>query len=303
MSAVSGLARAALPTVRVLFLVAAAAFAGWGLVHDWSQITAALQEVSLGQDLISAVLVLTGVGLTGLLWTKLLRQYGYPLSLSTALPVFFVGQLGKYIPGSLWSLAAQAEMAAAVGVPMRVTVTTGLLFLWVNVASATAVGGVCLLSGELTVPVPALAVALICLAAVVALTPWALREFATRVADSLWRPHSPIWFALSVAGLMLLTWSAYGVAVLALLPGGVPVSAAIGAFAISYVAGVLVIVAPAGVGVREVVLIALLDPLVGLGPSVVAALLSRFLLVAADFALAGLTWSVRRFAVVRDPGQ
>lgn len=302
MSRVSGPARAVLPAVRVLFLLAAVAFAGWGLARDWPQITAALQAVSLRRGLISALLVLTGVWISGSLWTRLLRPYGFPLPLRTALPVFFVGQLGKYIPGSLWSLAAQAEMAAAIGVPMRVTVTTGLLFLWVNVASAIAVGGACVLSGNLAVPVPALGVALICLAAVVALTPWALREFATRLAGSPWRPGSVTWFALSVAGLMLLTWSAYGAAVLALLPGGVPVIAAIGAFAISYAAGVLVVVAPAGVGVREVVLIALLDPLVGLGPSVVAALLSRVLIVAADFGLAALTWSVRRVMVVGNPG-
>ena len=58
---------------------------------------------------------------------------GAALPLREGLATFFVGQLGKYIPGSVWSIGAQAQMAARRSVPPRVTVAAGLLFLGYHV--------------------------------------------------------------------------------------------------------------------------------------------------------------------------
>ena len=56
--------------------------------------------------------------------------------------MFFVGQLGKYVPGSVWSIGAHAHLAARHGVPLRVTVGTSLMFLGLNLATAGLVVGV-----------------------------------------------------------------------------------------------------------------------------------------------------------------
>lgn len=63
-----------------------------------------------------------------------------------------------------------------------------------------------------------------------------------------------------------------------------PVAAYGGAFALSYAVGVVVVVAPAGVGAREAIFILLLTPL---------ALLARVVHTAAD-ALLAAGWSVSR---------
>ena len=67
-----------------------------------------------------------------------------------------------------------------------------------------------------------------------------------------------------------------------------PVSAGVAvAFALAHAAGVLLIVAPAGLGAREGVLIALLVPMVGVPSAAAAALLARLVHALADFLIAG----------------
>ena len=50
-------------------------------------------------------------------WRVLLEDLGTHLALPPASSVFLVGQLGKYLPGSVWTVVAQAEMGAQLAVP------------------------------------------------------------------------------------------------------------------------------------------------------------------------------------------
>ena len=62
------------------------------------------------------------------------------------------------------------------------------------------------------------------------------------------------------------------------------------AFAASYMVGVVIVLAPAGAGVRELTLIALLAPLLGVPSATAAALLMRVVHTIDDFAIAGIAW-------------
>jgi uncharacterized membrane protein YbhN (UPF0104 family) len=62
----------------------------------------------------------------------------------------------------------------------------------------------------------------------------------------------------------------------------------VGGYALAWVAGFLFILAPAGVGVREIVLAATLAGTVDSGAVVAIVLLSRVLLTAVDLVLAGI---------------
>ena len=67
------------------------------------------------------------------------------------------------------------------------------------------------------------------------------------------------------------------------------IAIAAGGFAAAYVVGVAVVVAPAGVGAREVTLVALLSPAVGLATATAVALVTRVLHTAADLTLAAVS--------------
>jgi glycosyltransferase 2 family protein len=62
---------------------------------------------------------------------------------------------------------------------------------------------------------------------------------------------------------------------------------AVGAFAIAWCAGPIVMIAPAGAGVRELALVALLAPVLDPAAALVVALVSRLFLTIADLVLAG----------------
>ena len=54
--------------------------------------------------------------------------------------IFFVGQLGKYLPGSVWSVLAQAEMGARLDVPRRRSGVVGLVSIGLGVLTGLLVG-------------------------------------------------------------------------------------------------------------------------------------------------------------------
>lgn len=289
---------------RAAFLIAALTFAAWGLRSQWPEILVALRDVELWQWLAAGLACLVGTAVTGVTWTVILSGYGHRPGPLQTLPIFFVGQLGKYIPGNVWSFAAQAQMASESGVPPRTTVATGLLFLLINVCSAVIVGCVGALAGAITGLVQAPMLLLLAVVAALCLTPFLLRAAAVALTGE--RSWSAGWrYSVAVWLLMLLTWLAYGAAVVTLLPPGAADRAlltATSAFAVAYVLGVVVVIAPAGLGIREVVMTALLAPAVGVGAAGAAALLSRVLLTFVDFLLAAGTWLVRRFAAASQVG-
>jgi len=64
----------------------------------------------------------------------------------------------------------------------------------------------------------------------------------------------------------------------------------IGAFAASFMVGLVIPFAPAGVGARELTLVALLATVLPVSDAIAAALVVRIGHTIADFGLAGTTW-------------
>lgn len=279
---------------RVAFVVVALTFAVFGLHGQWPRVLASLGEVSVAALLPACGLTFLGVLLTGFVWLLLVRGYGHGVTSLAGLPIFFVGQLGKYIPGSLWTFAAQAEMATSQGIPARTTVAVGVIFLLVNVATALVLGGAVAVAGLVEIPLAPYALGALVVIAALSLAPCSIRRVAALLSVERWCPRSPGILTLQIAALMLITWSCYGAAVWVVLPAGVPLMACAGAFAVAYLAGLVAVFAPAGIGVREVVLTALLAPLVGVGAAGAAAILVRFLLTLADWSIAGVVWWLAR---------
>lgn len=279
---------------RVAFVAAALGFGWWWLRGQWPEVLEALAAVGVGRTLASLVLVVVGLLLTGVVWAGILRAYGHDVPRGLAMGVFFVGQIGKYIPGSVWSFGAQAKMATRYDVPARTTVATGLVFLWWSVVTAGIASGAGMLAGLPVAGLPRWLGAVAVAAGIALLLPPVTERLAARLAGTP-RPSLPLGLSASVTALMLVSWVLYGLALALLVPSGAGLSSGFvlqvtAAFALAYAVGVVVILAPAGLGAREVVLVALLTPLVGAVPAAAAALLSRLVHTAGDFLLALAGW-------------
>jgi hypothetical protein len=252
---------------------------------------------------VSCVLLFGGYAASAAVWAVMVRDLGGPrLPPWQAVRLFMIANLGRYVPGKVWQIAGLAALARGRGVPAAVATGAAVLGQGIALVAASAVGLGALVGGptELTT-----------------WAPWAAGAVAVAVGVGLFppvfRPVASLWFRLARqeepelpgtgrAALWLLlyglNWILYALSfwVLARSLGvEAPVVPLASAFAAAYVLGYLMIFAPAGVGVREGFLVALLTPWIGAAPAGALAVLARIWTTVVEVVPAALFW-VRHLA-------
>ena len=104
--------------VRYGFVVVTLALGAWAIATDWHRIGPELARIGLPMSLASLALTLTALVASMWTWRGLLAGLGSPLRFSVAARVMFVGTR-KYLPGAVWPVLVQTQMAAAYQVPRR----------------------------------------------------------------------------------------------------------------------------------------------------------------------------------------
>lgn len=280
---------------------------GWGmatvvavavvLADRWEEVGPFVADLRPGQAAAAAATVVVGVGLSAGVWRTLLAGLGSPLGLRAATRVFFLGQLGKYLPGSIWPVLAQMELGSDVAVPRRASAAAVILFLWVHLVTGLVVAAAGLPVAGVLHPASALLVP-VCLVLLAPAPLGRLLAAGLRLTRREPLPALPNATTMAVAAAWALAmWVAYGLH-LALLAsaGGDPVGvvAATGAFAGAWAAGFLFLIAPAGAGIREALLTVVLAPPLTTGAALAVAVASRLLLTLADAGWALTGWLVGR---------
>jgi glycosyltransferase 2 family protein len=227
---------------------------------------------------------------TGLAWPLALRQLGEPVPILVGLRIGLTAQVGKYLPGSIAHYVGRGGLARVAGIPLRASGLSTALEL----TSCLAGGLIILVAMVLIDPRPvasmpildfmAIAIALALLTAAAALAAW------------VWsRSRNPLVF-VAPATCLAASFALSGLSCFSLLAaldqGHASVAAVVGAFTLAWIAGFLVPGAPAGVGIREAVLLAALTPMVGAGPAIACTILHRLMTACVDAvaALLGYTW-------------
>ncbi|GGM04557.1 lysylphosphatidylglycerol synthase domain-containing protein [Dactylosporangium sucinum] len=270
----------------LLFLGSQLWWARHGLVDS-------VRTVGLGNALLAAVLAGVG-GLPGMFgWRILLAGLGTRLPTREALRVYFVGGLARYLPGGIWPAVAHASMATSLGEPPVRLAAAFLASQGLAVVAGLLVGLLALPALVAASPLWWLLLPVLAAAVVPVLAPGTLRAPLTLGARLLRRNTTlelPGRAALGKAtALMTLGWLISGthVAVLAVALGADPLTTltvGVGGFALSVVAGVVALVLPSGLGVRELVLGLTLATLLT-GPALVTVVaLSRILITVVDAA-------------------
>ena len=284
----------ALNIARVVFLVAAIGFSVWSLRSQWPDIGRDIGKTSVGNFLLGLFALYVGLLAFGGMWVRVLRGFGYPVPLVKGLGIFYVGQLGRYIPGSVWSFGAQATMARDINVPPRTTVSAGLVGLGFSLATSGVIGMIAVATGILRLGVPEWIPIVLAVLGLAVLAPPIVNFLGTRVAGKPATLRLTLIDVLVVVGLLVVTWVADGVALMVLSDGfsldpslwGTRLAIMVGAYGLSYVVGVVIIFAPAGLGAREAALTLLLTPALGLPAAAALAIVSRIPITITDFTLA-----------------
>jgi uncharacterized membrane protein YbhN (UPF0104 family) len=94
-------------------------------------------------------------------------------------------------------------------------------------------------------------------------------------------------------GWSLVVWALFGIHIWLLshavgASGATTVAAAVGGIALAWALGMVAVMSPDGLGVRDGVLLAVLAPIVGRTPALAIALASRVMFALADVILAGV---------------
>ncbi|UCC72700.1 MAG: flippase-like domain-containing protein [Gemmatimonadota bacterium] len=301
---------------RVALTVVVTYFLFRSLRLSWSEIAASdaaawrPRPVTLAASLLALLAVFAY--LVGL-WSRMVRKLDGPaLTFIDAVRIFFLANLGRYVPGKVWQLAGLTYLAGKKGVSLPVASTSAVLGQLFSLAAAACVAAAGLAVGASAgypQELSAWALALLALVGAVTMIPAALR-LVLRVAFKVARggeeaPEIDNWFGARWLGLYLPAWLGYGIAfglLWASFPALPPVfwPAAIGGFAAAYFLGYAAIFAPAGVGVREGAVAVLLAPWTGAAGAAVLAVIARLWMTAAELLplvlAAGARW-VRRPSV------
>ena len=282
--------------LRWAFVAAVIVFAALGFAGQWQAILDAIVNTPplvIGTGLLFSAL---GTAVTVPVFMGLLGALGVRLPWRPTTRILLVGQLGKYLPGSVWSVGAQARLGQPYGIPARSALTASSAFILFHLIGAVVTASLGLSLGWIDWSIPDWIPVGIIVAALVVLSPPVTSRVLGRVAGTraivTWRATA---IAVALGGLSWAFWGA-AVAVLAAdrLPPGELLSAlapAAAAYALAYAAGLVVVIAPAGLGVREAILIALLQPIFGTVGAAAIALLGRVISTLSDFILALLAYA------------
>lgn len=282
---------------RTVLLILVLAGAVWALVRNWSDVKGTLADLSWPQSIPSFVMVPVAMACATLSWQVFVDALGPRVGVRRGAQIFLVGQLGKYLPGSVWAYVLQVELGRKAGLA-RARVFAATVFSLATAVVAALIGGVVAIP-TLVQQDPSLAplrwLYLILPVVLVCLHPKILTAAANAGFKILRRPqpdrpikkrtvlHSLFWAMLSYAAFGLHLWF-----LVPPLPG--PSSGlflCIGAMSIGMIAGLFFFLLPSGAGVRELIIVTALTPSVGVGPAVAFAAVSRVFLTAADLLMAG----------------
>jgi len=211
----------------------------------------------------------------------------------------------------VWPYLAQARLGAQRGVPASRAAQAGLTFVLLHLLTGVVVGLPRLLLGsglDARFGLAVLIVPLVLLLVHPRVTS-RLVGLVGRVTRVTVQPATPTWGSLASAALwLLLAWALYGVSITALVVPFQPLTAGLvlqltSAYALAWSVGfvgaaLVVVAAPAGIGFREVALLATLSGIVADGPAALVVLMSRVLMTVADVLWAGIVAGTAR---LRDP--
>lgn len=292
---------------RIVVIVAVLTAVVYAAIREWGAVRQTISLLSWKSLVGSLAAIIIGMFTSVKVWQHLLASTGVALRFRHAALVNLVGQLGKYLPGSVWAFLLQTQLSRRYRISRPRALITLLLAaglttvtaLTLAVAAAPALArswgaaAWLLLLGPLTL---------------VTLLPAVLGKIANMALRLLRQPplpHPPIGSEVLKALLWsMASWGFFG-AHLWLLTGSLtkqPLTAfaiTTGAFALAMSSGFIAFILPSGVGVREAVLVAGLAPIAAAGPALALALTSRLLFTIADVSSAAVAAVIAR-AGLRD---
>lgn len=266
--------------------LAAIALAAREIVVQWRAFHASGARLEMRWPLIllSSALVFVAYGILVETWRRTVRAWGSQIGWSDAARIWFISNLGRYIPGKIWQIGAMGLMAQRAGVSPLAATGSAIV---INLVNLLAGFGLVAVTGAEFFEQRSVAIAFaLALSIALLLAPRFLPLMGALAGRVLRRdlviprlPDSAVWIATIGC---LAAWVVYGVAFRVMVAGVIgsapgKTSSYVAAFTGSYLLGYIAVFAPGGLGVREGALVTALGrlSLAQAGGAGVIALVSR----------------------------
>jgi glycosyltransferase 2 family protein len=265
------------------------------------------RDLRPGWLVVSGVMYLAGFLPSTLFWHRLLLLFDQPAPVWRAIRSWYIGSLGKYVPGKATVIVLRTALLRHDGVGIGVSTATIFYETLTTMAVGAFVSGaillvmmrdnweLALLSGVLMLiagapTVPAIFKRLARLAGIERAAPEAINKL-----DHLgWRGLAQAWLGIAVGWVLvgLSIWTALVASdgeASHLVPSQIVLSIAAGG--LSCVAGFVSFI-PGGLVVRDAVMLELLAPAVGQGPALVCALVARLVWLLSEVAISIILYPI-----------
>jgi uncharacterized membrane protein YbhN (UPF0104 family) len=256
------------------------------LIRGWPAVKAYPWQWNFAYLFASFAVMQVGYMVMARTWRSVLRAIDVRPSYHTAYWIFYISNLGRYLPGKVWQIGAAAMFGKRLGFSGHDMASSMIMHLLYFLP----VGSVLALSWG-TIPAPydqpalqALAWGLSLAALAAAIWPHLLLKAVPPLARFLKVDPDRWKLALSrraaIVAQSCFAWLCLSVGfalfVLSVMPLGVESGPDLArAYIASHLIGYLVLFAPGGLGVREGAITVLLSPMLGAAPAAGIALLSR----------------------------
>lgn len=218
-------------------------------------------------------------GILALAWKNILEHFGVPAKNYWVFRVYGLSQIAKYLPGNIIHLASRQALGMAAGIPGW---TMAKSTVWeLGLIAVTGVLFVCLLL-PFWLPDLGMSVSIFVWIFTMAVVAWLLRKYVGLpvMRAFAWQAAFLVISGSIFAGLSGSLTQECG-------PPGIWLAIA-GAYVVAWLAGLVTPGAPAGVGIREFVLLFLLQGVLSEGDVLLAVLIGRSITVVGDLLFFGI---------------
>lgn len=288
--------------VGVIIVLLIFGFMFRSLYLDWEQIVAYRWDFNYLSLAVAFSLMLLATALYAFLWKLILERLGTPLTYRKSYRIFFLSQLGRYIPGKIWSILGLVYLSQQEGVSTVISGASVILQLLLQIVSGVIAFALALpfwsdvesLTGlAVVVGVLGLCLALLHPALVTRGVNLGLRLTGQAEMELDWSYGYLLGQLALWVGFWLLNGVAYHFLIRSIdsspLPNFVVLA---GIFSLAWVVGFLSLVTPSGLGVMEGTLAFLLSFHLPLHVATIVALWTRVARTASDLVCATIAWKL-----------
>jgi glycosyltransferase 2 family protein len=262
------------------------------LANNWSS----LKEYDLTFNPIFLIISFILLGLSHILasigWNLILKLLKSNIPQKSASGIYFISQLGRYIPGKVWYILGRVGMTRKHNVPKRIIILSGFLELILVMASASIIFLLALIFfpiiPEIQNYLPHLTTLVILI--LIGIHPKSLNILLKILKKTEMKIKLSYTKILLTLLFFIVVWIIKGIAFYYLISSITILDISslfwiISVFSISWVIGYLILITPGGIGAREGLIIYLLSPLFPIPLTIAISLLTRIWMIITEFTL------------------